>query len=326
MIYLASILESYESLVAGKIGNPNMTKEDYDQIDPEEMELIDIRLCIASVIRRAQRFMEITGRQCLGGPTTTLGFDKSKVTCFKYKQKGYIKRECSNQNLDESVNPFNDDYYQKAIYHRTNEQPPKINRSQISEGSSKERKQALVVTQEDEGFNWNKYIPKEKVALVAEVRPSREERHARMRSSEVYDVFQEEKNTKRWDDERKCYLVPQGNPIVDPKMVDFEALVAAIPTAGEFYSKIKEDKNYEEKVERHIKRVINVSVEKKKSVEKIIDESQKMKDEILKKTTEKTKLADQTEVKTQTESTDSSNKVKSMGNNDEIGDEYEKTK
>ncbi|MFS7896850.1 hypothetical protein Hanom_Chr00s005989g01731701 [Helianthus anomalus] len=69
------------------------------------------------------------------------------------------------------MNPFHDDYYRKAIYHRTNEQPPKLNRSLISEGSSKKRKQALVVTQEDKGFNWNKYIPKEKHALVAEVKP-----------------------------------------------------------------------------------------------------------------------------------------------------------
>ncbi|KAF5790079.1 putative transcription factor interactor and regulator CCHC(Zn) family [Helianthus annuus] len=110
MIFLASIMESYESLVAGRIGNPNMTKEDYDQIDPEETELIDIRWCMASVIRRAHRFMEITGRQCLEGPNMKLGFDKSKVMCFRCKQKGHFKRECSNQGVDESVNPFHDDY------------------------------------------------------------------------------------------------------------------------------------------------------------------------------------------------------------------------
>ncbi|MFS7918042.1 hypothetical protein Hanom_Chr03g00196281 [Helianthus anomalus] len=38
MSLLASILESYESLVTGRIGNPELTKEDYVQIDPEEME------------------------------------------------------------------------------------------------------------------------------------------------------------------------------------------------------------------------------------------------------------------------------------------------
>ncbi|MFS7912675.1 putative transcription factor interactor and regulator CCHC(Zn) family [Helianthus anomalus] len=144
--------------------------------------------------------MEITGRSCLGDASTKLGFDKSKVTCFKCKQKGHFKRECSNREVNENVNLFHDDYYRKAIYHRANEQPPKINQSQISEGSSKERKQALVVTQEDEGFSWNKYIPKEGSALVAEVKWSREQSRARERLNEVSTIFKEAKQTERWDD------------------------------------------------------------------------------------------------------------------------------
>ncbi|KAF5813176.1 putative transcription factor interactor and regulator CCHC(Zn) family [Helianthus annuus] len=180
MSFLASVLESYEGLIAGKIGNLNMTKEDYDQVDPEEMELMDIRWCMASIIRRAQRFMEISGRKCLEGPDMKLGFDKGKVTCFKYKQKGHFKRECTNNKADDSVNPFHEDYYTKAIYHRNNEQPSRTSQKQIEEGSSKERKQACVTILDDDGFNWNKYIPKEKLGLVAETRPSREEHHARM--------------------------------------------------------------------------------------------------------------------------------------------------
>ncbi|XP_021992061.1 uncharacterized protein LOC110888869 [Helianthus annuus] len=43
MSFLGSILESYEDLVVGKIGNSELTKEDYDQIYPEGMELIDLR-------------------------------------------------------------------------------------------------------------------------------------------------------------------------------------------------------------------------------------------------------------------------------------------
>ncbi|KAF5796488.1 hypothetical protein HanXRQr2_Chr08g0352061 [Helianthus annuus] len=38
-----SVLLSYEDLVAGRIGNPMLTKEDYDQIDAKEMELMDIK-------------------------------------------------------------------------------------------------------------------------------------------------------------------------------------------------------------------------------------------------------------------------------------------
>ncbi|KAJ0453377.1 putative transcription factor interactor and regulator CCHC(Zn) family [Helianthus annuus] len=106
MVFLASVLESYESFVAGNIGNTNLTKEDYDQIDPEEMELIDIRWCMASAVRRAQRFMEITGRQSIGGPSTKLGFDKSKMTCFKCKQKGHFKCEWRNAYTNDTANPF----------------------------------------------------------------------------------------------------------------------------------------------------------------------------------------------------------------------------
>ncbi|KAJ0667996.1 putative transcription factor interactor and regulator CCHC(Zn) family [Helianthus annuus] len=123
MSFLASVLESYEGLMSGKIGNSELTKEDYDQIDPGEMELVDIRWCLASCIRRAQRYMEITGKQSICGPSTKLGFDKSKVTCFKCKQKGHLKRECKNSEVDETEKPFNDNYYRKAIYHRSKEEP-----------------------------------------------------------------------------------------------------------------------------------------------------------------------------------------------------------
>ncbi|KAJ0556866.1 hypothetical protein HanIR_Chr07g0318661 [Helianthus annuus] len=43
MSLLGMVLESYSSFVAGKIGNPMLTKEDYDQIDAKEMELMDIK-------------------------------------------------------------------------------------------------------------------------------------------------------------------------------------------------------------------------------------------------------------------------------------------
>ncbi|KAJ0548116.1 hypothetical protein HanRHA438_Chr08g0364351 [Helianthus annuus] len=62
MALLATVLESYEGLVTGRIGYPMLTKEDYDQIDAEEMELIDIKWCLASVLRRAEKFKLITGR------------------------------------------------------------------------------------------------------------------------------------------------------------------------------------------------------------------------------------------------------------------------
>ncbi|KAM0027770.1 putative transcription factor interactor and regulator CCHC(Zn) family [Helianthus debilis subsp. tardiflorus] len=122
------------------------------------MELIDIRWCMASVIQRAQRFMEITGRNSIGGPLTKLGFDKSKVTCFKCKQKGHFKRECRNSAADETANPCHDDYYKKVVYHRNHEEPPRM--KQLEE-NPKEKSRALVVIQDDEGFDWSEFLPED---------------------------------------------------------------------------------------------------------------------------------------------------------------------
>ncbi|KAM0064534.1 putative transcription factor interactor and regulator CCHC(Zn) family [Helianthus debilis subsp. tardiflorus] len=157
MVFLASILKSYESLVDEKIGNTNLTKVDYCQIDPEEMELIDIRWCMASVIRRAQKFMEITRRNSIVSPSTKLGFDKSKVTCFKCKQKGHFKRECRNSAANKTANSFHDDYYGKAVYHRNQEEPSKM--KQV-EDNPKEKSRALAVIQDDEVLIGANFFPK----------------------------------------------------------------------------------------------------------------------------------------------------------------------
>ncbi|KAJ0940425.1 putative transcription factor interactor and regulator CCHC(Zn) family [Helianthus annuus] len=101
MASLVAMLESYESLIAGRIGNPMLTKEDYDQIDAEELELMDVKWCLASACRRAEKFQQITGRdEFRGMATSPLGFDKSKVTCFRCKGKGHFKRECKKPRIN----------------------------------------------------------------------------------------------------------------------------------------------------------------------------------------------------------------------------------
>ncbi|KAF5780762.1 putative transcription factor interactor and regulator CCHC(Zn) family [Helianthus annuus] len=114
-----------DQTIQRKIGNPMLTKEDYDQFDAEEMELMDIKWCLASVLRRAEKFKQITGRDDFrDANVSTLGFDKSKVTCFRYREKGHFKRECTNREASGAQNPFgNNDYYRKAIYHQVAQQP-----------------------------------------------------------------------------------------------------------------------------------------------------------------------------------------------------------
>ncbi|KAJ0715023.1 putative transcription factor interactor and regulator CCHC(Zn) family [Helianthus annuus] len=161
MDLLGSVLLSYEGLVAGRIRNPVLTKEDYDQIDAEEMELMDIKWCLASVLRRAETFKTITGRNdFLDAHVSTLGFDKSKVTSFRCREKAHFKRECKNREASGAQNPFGkDDYYRKAIYQQVDQSQD----SQTAHGRKiEDSKRACLVD-----FNWSNYIsPESKACLV----------------------------------------------------------------------------------------------------------------------------------------------------------------
>ncbi|KAF5801702.1 putative transcription factor interactor and regulator CCHC(Zn) family [Helianthus annuus] len=314
MVFLASILESYESLITGKIGNTNLTKEDYDQIDPEEMELIDIRWCIARVIRRAQRFMEITGRQSIGGPSTKLGFDKPKLTCFKCKQKCHFKRECKNSAVDEIANLFQDDYYRKAVYHRNREEPPKMR--QIEDNLVKEKSRALAVIQDDEGFNWNDFIPDDDqigsafVVDVKQVTFNREREIAHVRMNRIHRAYKEVVKAKRWDTERECYLDPKGNVCTDPKTIEFDALVKSIPTVEEERLKREAEEKAEKERKENSEKVVN----------EIIDVNVEMTAENLKKMADQVFMAKALEVDTKSASeSESSSKVSSVGPSVESG-------
>ncbi|MFS7977161.1 hypothetical protein Hanom_Chr10g00900861 [Helianthus anomalus] len=111
--------------------------------------------------------------------------------------------------------------------------------------------------------------------MVAEIKQSREERHAHIRLDEVYDANKEETQAGRWSKEKECFVDPQGNPTVDPEKVDFKALVASIPTVSVWCKGLEKIPRYKEKVEEGIKKVIYASLEKKKkkTVEEIVDET-----------------------------------------------------
>ncbi|KAJ0505421.1 putative transcription factor interactor and regulator CCHC(Zn) family [Helianthus annuus] len=283
MVFLASVLESYESLVAGKIGNTNLTKEDYDQIDPEEMELIDIRWCMASAVRRAQRFMEITGRKSIGGPSTKLGFDKSKVTCFKCKQKGHFKRECRNAYADDSENPFKEDYYKRAIYHQNKSEPPRMKQLE----DNKEKSRALAVIHDDEGFDWSELLPEEDavgyafMAKSVEPVPFKDNRNeqekyvnrkmkAQTRMIRISGIYTEAKRAKRWDPDRECYLDPMGNIAIDSRTLDLDTIIQQIAEEEEGWQrkwlgsgeeKEEKEKEKEEKPKKIDEGIIDTSQE-----------------------------------------------------------------
>ncbi|XP_022041186.1 myosin-7-like [Helianthus annuus] len=260
MVFLASVLESYESLITGKVGNPNMTKEDYDQIDPEEMELIDIKWCMASAMRRAQRFMEITGRSCLGTADTNWDSISRKLLVSSANRKGTLR-----------------------------------------ESAQTEKSRAQVVIQDDEGYDWSKRD------------------NASFEIRKLYAPFKEAQKAKRWDAERECYLDPQGNPVVDPRKVDFDAVANIFPDRDTFHTRRLSKKDYEANLFKRLKEVFEASLpkvmelrkKKEEEIEKLVEEVKKTardvdekNDEDQKLTTEESNVPDETEVKILTESSE----------------------
>ncbi|KAJ0882142.1 putative transcription factor interactor and regulator CCHC(Zn) family [Helianthus annuus] len=155
MELLNTLVSAYCGLVEGQIGNINLTQEDYQQIDKEEMELMDIKWAFASAVRRAKDFMERTGRTSLESKKDTkYGFDKQAVKCFNCGERGHFKRACTRPAQHGNQNPFRGQgnrANQNQVRNNERILVPINNQSQAGPSNAN---QALVV-QVDEGCDWS---------------------------------------------------------------------------------------------------------------------------------------------------------------------------
>ncbi|KAI3732629.1 hypothetical protein L1987_63836 [Smallanthus sonchifolius] len=62
----SSCMLAYENFIGGKLTDPETIKEDLNQVDPDDMEDMDIQWNMAMILRRAKRFLNRTGRKFIG--------------------------------------------------------------------------------------------------------------------------------------------------------------------------------------------------------------------------------------------------------------------
>ncbi|GKC24722.1 ribonuclease H-like domain-containing protein [Tanacetum coccineum] len=81
-----------------------LDNEDLQQINPDDLEEMDLRWNIAMLTMRAKRFLMNTGRKLDIANKERIKFNKSKVECFNCHKRGNFVRECRAHRNQDSEN------------------------------------------------------------------------------------------------------------------------------------------------------------------------------------------------------------------------------
>ncbi|GJR26719.1 ribonuclease H-like domain-containing protein [Tanacetum coccineum] len=81
------------AFLASQPNSPQMSREDLEQIDPDDLEEMDLQWEMTMLTIRVRRFIKRAGRQVdVNGQRVR--FDRSKVECYNCHKNGHFAREC----------------------------------------------------------------------------------------------------------------------------------------------------------------------------------------------------------------------------------------
>ncbi|GJR63139.1 ribonuclease H-like domain-containing protein [Tanacetum coccineum] len=92
---------------ASQPNSPQLDNEDLQQINPDDLEEMDLTWQIAMLTMREKRFLKNTRRKYYVNGTETIGFDKSKVECYNCHKRGHFAKECRDPRNQENRNREN---------------------------------------------------------------------------------------------------------------------------------------------------------------------------------------------------------------------------
>ncbi|GKA31869.1 ribonuclease H-like domain-containing protein [Tanacetum coccineum] len=81
------------AFLASQPNSPQLVREDLEQIDPDDLEEMDLQWEMAMLTIRATRFIQRTGRK-LDVNGQKVRFNRTKVECYNCHKNGHFAREC----------------------------------------------------------------------------------------------------------------------------------------------------------------------------------------------------------------------------------------
>ncbi|GKC54292.1 hypothetical protein Tco_1077037 [Tanacetum coccineum] len=84
------------SFFAQPTTSPQLKNEDFQQIDGDDLEELDLRWQVAMLTVRVKKFIQRTGRNLDFKEKRPVSLDKSKIECYNRHRKGHFARECKS--------------------------------------------------------------------------------------------------------------------------------------------------------------------------------------------------------------------------------------